>query len=805
MYHIISTIVTATVLYLLSYFFYKTGFYSFQLHKKFWNIILAAAFLVTALAGIFLALQTNYKWNLSFGKTILKWHVEFGIGLAITGMFHFLWNINYFRRLLPEKTIDETVPEYQEVTSGRIKMNLFIIGFVSSAIQFLMLREIMNITGGYELISGSFLGSWLIVSAIGASMAAGSKLNDLRKINLVFAFSPLLSLLLMLLLSGVFFSVGETPSLLGSIIFTFIVLLPFCLVSGFTFIKLVTLAGRDNSIFPGKSFSIETIGGIAAGIVVALLTSGLMNTYKLLLLIVLFSISYVIFFHSFTALSNRIVGGFSAFAVLLVILLLNPDVLFRHILIPGIDVTETRDTPYGNITIGSYMGEESLYYNQRLLAYNDDATEREEDIHYAMLQSELPRKVIMISGSLESHLPEILKYQVTSILYIERDPALARFMPAGGEYPPSLNIINMDAFRYIRNTKDSADVIILLAPPPSTLLLNRFYTSEFFSEIKKNLKPGGVFMCSTGPGDSYYNPEAMNLNSSVFNSLSANFKNVKPVSGNKLYFIASDMDISLSFCSLTEKKDISNIYVCSDYLDDTLILKKSNEVSALINTNAGENSSSYPVACLHSQSYQFSKNIGERIPAFILMFIIFVLPVTAISRKNLIMYVSASALAGFEIILLLTLQLMAGNMYQLTGLVIAGLMAGLAAGSGIDQRILTSLPLPKKILTLLIFYLLFGFIHGYMIKIEGVFLSVAVIILAGFLPALLTGNIFRELTSARNSAGSPSAIYSADLTGSAFGFILISGFTVPVIGIQNSVYLLSGLILAGFLFGTNRN
>jgi hypothetical protein len=92
-----------------------------------------------------------------------------------------------------------------------------------------------------------------------------------------------------------------------------------------------------------------------------------------------------------------------------------------------------------------------------------------------------------------------------------------------------------------------------------------------------------------------------------------------------------------------------------------------------------------------------------------------------------------------------------------------------------------------------------------MMKLDGVFLSVALIILAGFLPALLTGNIFRELTSARNYANSTSAIYSADLTGSAFGFILISGFAVPVIGIQNSVYLLSGLILAGVLFGTIRN
>ena len=109
-----------------------------------------------------------------------------------------------------------------------------------------------------------------------------------------------------------------------------------------------------------------------------------------------------------------------------VIIISNPDIFFRQILLPGIKVTGTKDTPYGNITKGKYKGEESLYYNQRLLAYNDDATEREEDIHYAMLQSESPEKVILISGSLQSHLPEILKYPVSRIIYIERDPALTK-------------------------------------------------------------------------------------------------------------------------------------------------------------------------------------------------------------------------------------------------------------------------------------------------------------------------------------------------------------------------------------------
>jgi len=79
MYHVVSTSLSILFIYLISYLFYKIGYYSLQLHRKFWNIILAFAFFLAGIAGVFLALQINYKWNIPFIKEILRWHVEFGI------------------------------------------------------------------------------------------------------------------------------------------------------------------------------------------------------------------------------------------------------------------------------------------------------------------------------------------------------------------------------------------------------------------------------------------------------------------------------------------------------------------------------------------------------------------------------------------------------------------------------------------------------------------------------------------------------------------------------------------------------
>ncbi len=806
MYHVIGTGLTSVLLYLISYFFYRLKYFPLQFHNKLWNSVLAVTFLATAIAGVFMALQVTYKWDLPFVKTVLKWHVEFGIGMTFTGIFHFIWHFSYYRKLFKRQEYIVESEVSQRLTARQMGINLFIVGLVSSSLQLLLLREMLNISGGYELITGIFFGSWLISSAIGASLAGRSKLHDLKKINLVFSLSPLLSLFMMFLLSRLFLNTGETPSLLVGLIYTFLVLIPFCLVSGFTFVRLISFARDCNNFTPGKSFSIETIGGVASGVLISALTSGLLNTYQLILLIILLTFSWVMISFYLKSNPGRLSAKLIASILAAVIIILSPDVIFRQILLPGIKVTGSEDTPYGNITYGDYHGEKSTYYNQRLLSYADDVTEREENIHYAMLQSGSPEKIILISGPLRSQLTELMKYPVKEITYIERDPALAREeIIRADTLHFKLSVINSDAFRYIRKPGEKADVIILSVPPPSTLQLNRYYTTEFFSAVRQKLNSDGIFMCSPGPGNNYFNKESLRLYSSIFNSLSEVFKDVKPVVGNKLYFIASDSEISASFCSLTEKRNIKNIYVGPDFLSDDLINKKSDELNLLLDRGIKQNRSSFPVASLHLLSYNFSKNMDEKIPAIVIMIMIFALPLMSIKRRYMLMYFSASALAGFEIIILLTLQTIIGNMYQLTGLIIAGLMGGLALGSGAGLKNLNSVSMITKGILLLIFYTGIAVIFNYFLSIKSEIASLVLIIISAFLPALLTGNIFRQLTSGPDDISAPPAVYSSDLAGSALGFILISGIAIPAFGIRSSILILALLIFTGLLFGAVRN
>lgn len=807
MYHVTGTGITLLILYLISYLFSRLGYYTIQQHKKFWNIILATTFILSAFSGLFMALQISYKWDIPNIKAILRWHVEFGIGMAATGILHFIWHLPYYGKIFSEEIIDNaSASEIYVRTDGTswIASNLFITGLVSSSIQLLLIREMMNISGGYELVSGIFLGTWLIISAAGAIFAGRSTLSDAGRINMVFTLSPLLSLFLMILLSRLFLEIGETPSVLISIVYNLLVLIPLCISSGFIFVKLISIAQKNNGYNPGKSFSIETSGGITAGVLISLLVSEEIGTYKLLLVIFLLSFAYTLLTFYLKQNPSRLLLKIIVTIAATVIIISDPDILFRQLLLPAIKVIESRDTPYGNITTGTYNGEKSLYYNQRLLKYNDDVAEREEDIHYAMLQHKNPENVVVISGSFESHIPELLKYSVKSILYIERDPVLAS-MIYSDRLKEKVVVSNTDAFSYIRNSSEKTDVVIMLVPPPTTLLLNRYYTREFFSEIREFLNTGGVFMCSPGNAENYYNDASLKLNSSIFNSLKTVFRNVIPVSGNKLYFIASDDTLTTKFCQLSASRGVSNLYVSADYLSDDLTERKSKEVYGILNHSVRQNTIAFPLAYSYLQSYYLSRNLNEKVVVIFVLVILFALPLLKVRRKNMTMYFSASAMAGFEVIALLTLQLTVGNMYQMTGLIIAGLMTGLAAGAGYEIKYKSRFSTVLKGLILIFFYLITGLIYMEVVQIENRITAILVILFLSFLPGFLTGSIFRDLTAKKSPGNDLSEIYSADLSGSAIGFIAVAGFIIPAFGIIVTIYFLGLMVFTGILFGTILN
>jgi len=288
--------------------------------------------------------------------------------------------------------------------------------------------------------------------------------------------------------------------------------------------------------------------------------------------------------------------------------------------------------------------------------------------------------------------------------------------------------------------------------------------------------------------------------------MAVKFRNILPVAGNKLYFIASDSPLSASICELASLKNISNTYVSSNYLSDDLIRARSEEISGLIDRETRKNTLDEPVACFWSQTFGLSRDLDEKPLVIIMLGILFALPMIAVKRSEIIMYSSSLALAGLEIIALTVLQTSAGNMYQMTGLIMAGLMAGLATGAGSEIVPFERMDVRYKGLLLLVFYLCGAFAFG---ALTGAHLSTPVIIviimMLSFVPALLTGSIFRSLTPGKTGITGVHSVYGADLMGSALGFILVSGLLIPLCGIKQAMWLSVIFIFASLLVATLGN
>ena len=72
-------------------------------HRKIWNFVLLITFLISGTFGIILAIIISYGIRLDFYSDLLFWHVEMGISMAIISIFHILWHLKYFKKMLQLK------------------------------------------------------------------------------------------------------------------------------------------------------------------------------------------------------------------------------------------------------------------------------------------------------------------------------------------------------------------------------------------------------------------------------------------------------------------------------------------------------------------------------------------------------------------------------------------------------------------------------------------------------------------------------------------------------------------------------
>ncbi len=690
------------------------------------------------------------------------------------------------------------------------------LGFSAVISQIVYMREFLNIFGGNELIFGIILANWMLLTALGAyigkvSTRFASSNHWLVFFQVLSGIFPFITIFILRIFRNSVFPEGSMLNIIDGIIISGVLLFPFCVISGFLFTSFSIIFSRLKSQNAVSSvYFFDTLGSIIGGIIFSFILVYFFNTFTILYILVfanlLFSMLYAIIFKIRKAIIFILIL-ISTFYLL--VWFTNIETYTKQKLYPAQTILENKDTPYGNLVLTKTAEQLNFYENGMFLFSTNNIQECEEAVHYPMLQHSKPEKVLLVSGGYSGLAKEILKYPVKTIDYLEVNPALTDLAKkyTNNLESPIIKVIHEDARMFIKTTNQKYDVVIIALPEPSTAQLNRFYTLEFFEEIKKKMNANGIFSFALMSTADYISPEASEINSVMYVSLKKYFSNVIIIPGNKNYFIASDSPLNSGISKLVSLRKIENLYVNPYYLNDEQIAERVRYIMHKIDSKASFNEDFKPIGYyLHLKYWasHFKKNyyIFFGIVALLLAFIII-----RLKPLNFCLFTGGFAASAFEVIILITFQIIYGYVYQMIGIIIMLFMAGLATGSLVinkQPRFYSVKYFLKIQFLLIVFSFALPFILLILNKSENIFFMVqGIFFLLIFIVGTLTGSLYT--IASKISSGKiehiASETYGADLMGSAIGALLLSAFLLPLLGIFEACFLIgiinifSGIVL----------
>jgi spermidine synthase len=669
-------------------------------------------------------------------------------------------------------------------------------GLTSIITQIILLRECLSAFCGNELVMGIVLANWMILTGTGSFLGKLSKKvkekEKLLTILLIFtAVLPIATVFLLHYLRNIVFPVGSMIGVIESVYSSFILLIPYCLVAGFLFSLLAQIVSRESNLV-ANVYSLEAVGSMIGGLVFNLVMIFFLTTYQALILLTLFNLAvcFLIAFRYGNSFPRYVVMFlFATFIVLA--FSTNLDDVSRKFMFTDQELLYYKDTPYGNLTVTKQGDQTNFYENSVLLFSTNDVTANEEAVHYSMIQHPHPRNVLLISGGLSGTTQEILKYNVARIDYVEINPWL---IDIGKEFTSALanekiHVINEDARMYVRHASERYDVALINTPDPSTAQINRYFTVEFFHDLKSALTTNAVISISLLSSADYFGNDGRLISSTMNNTLRTAFKNVLIVPGTRNYFIASDGELDLNIAHLITQRGIPTTYVNEFYIDDQLLQQRSNDIVKTLEKDAGLNKDFAPVAYYRQLRYWLSYfSFSPWIPGVVGVLIL----IGVIARLNTIsfgVFTGGFTASSVEVLLLVSFQIIYGYVYQVTGLIITVFMAGLAFGSMCGQRMsdngritryvgvqcgifLYCLLLPAVLLFLknaahanVVIYTIYFLLTSSIGVLIGIEFSMAT--------KLLKGNISYVA----------SELYGIDLIGSAVGALIVAVYLLPLLGI----------------------
>jgi hypothetical protein len=95
-YYVSPVAILFLLVYATSFVLYRTHSIRVTTHRKVWNLLLLATFLVTGALGIMLAIGISQDPPWLLPRALLFWHVETGVVMSFISFFHLGWHVRYY-------------------------------------------------------------------------------------------------------------------------------------------------------------------------------------------------------------------------------------------------------------------------------------------------------------------------------------------------------------------------------------------------------------------------------------------------------------------------------------------------------------------------------------------------------------------------------------------------------------------------------------------------------------------------------------------------------------------------------------
>lgn len=696
----------------------------------------------------------------------------------------------------------------------RISYPAFLLGFLATSFQVVLAREFSAHFYGNEMTFGFVMAAWLLWGGLGSILASRYHSSSRHFVRLYYAVLGISPFCFVALRFSRFFLgtlpgelTGIAPMLTFALVLTFFVNFPLGVI-------FVLNVGIDNGNV-ARVYLWESAGAAAGGLLVTFFLVPFLSNWQAVALLGALSTAFIFF--SF----GRKKENPAAISVLCLSLgLFLFDGPSQKIFWTPFTLVRSKDSLHGKLQI-IRTGEQVTLYNNGLQAYSyPDPAAAEEAVHFACLQNPDAGKVLLVGGGVGGSLQEILKYPKTAVDYVELDPEIIRlsqeFLPRDGQAALTdvrVHIFFEDGRRFLERAGQKYDLVILNLPEPATAQINRFYTQEFFREVKDKLDPGGIFSFRVPSAENYVSPELREFLSTLYVTLKKVFAEAAVVPGDTNIFLASDSSLTLKVPDLAQRIETLHLrtrFVTSEMLSARLNPIRVSRLKENIESGLGHINSDLSPICYFFNSVLWStqfKSLESGVLSFLagirlfwlldvpLLLFILALILFRIKNKESSFFLVPLAVLGLttiacEIMIIVWFQSLYGYVYQRIALLLTSFMAGLALGALRGSKRKTARYVQVIFIQFCMLLLVLALRISLAMAPPEIFFFAALLLLG-----LFGGDLFivsnRLFIKDRTQAGLG---YGWDLLGSFFGAVCLSSILIPLAGL---------IILFQYLFLAN--